>query len=62
MLRPSVLKQLNPDVVRLVNEFPEVDEPNKEVVARLLRTAGWVTPNRCTTERCMVVALELFRA
>ena len=35
LLRPSVLKQLNPRVVRLVNELPEVDQPNEEIVARL---------------------------
>ena len=35
LLRPSVLKQLNPDVVRLVNELPAVDDPNKAIVALL---------------------------
>ena len=40
MLRPSVLKQLNPRVVRLVNELPEVDAPNKEIVARLFAHGG----------------------
>ena len=35
LLRPSVLKQLNPDVVRLVNYFPEVDDPNEAILARL---------------------------
>jgi PQQ system protein len=40
LLRPSVLKQLNPRVVRLVNELPEVDEPNKEIVARLFPHGG----------------------
>jgi hypothetical protein len=28
LLRPSVLEQLNPRVVRLVNDLPEVDDPN----------------------------------
>lgn len=35
LLRPRVLKQLNPDVVRLVNYFPEVDSPNEAILARL---------------------------
>src|SRR3954466_12293262 len=40
LLRPSVLKQLNPDVVRLLNELPAVDHPNKEIVARLFAHGG----------------------
>src|SRR3954469_13412142 len=40
LLRPSVLKQLNPRVVRLVNELPEVDKPNKEIIARLFAHGG----------------------
>jgi PQQ system protein len=40
LLRPSVLKQLNPRVVRLVDELPAVDEPNKEIVARLFPHGG----------------------
>src|SRR5215212_7765637 len=40
MLRPSVLRQLNPRVVRLVNELPEVDAPNKEMVGRLFAHGG----------------------
>jgi PQQ system protein len=40
LLRPSVLKQLNPDVVRLVNELPAVDDPNKAIVARLFAHGG----------------------
>lgn len=40
LLRPKVLKQLNPDVVRLVNELPEVDRPNKEIIARLFPHGG----------------------
>ena len=35
LLRPSVLKQLNPPLVRLVNYFPEVDDPNEAILARL---------------------------
>lgn len=40
LLRPSVLKQLNPDVVRLVNTLPEVDDPNGLMVARLFAHGG----------------------
>jgi len=40
LLRPSVISQLNPDVVRLVNELPAVDHPNERVVARLFAHGG----------------------
>lgn len=40
LLRPSVLKQLNPRVVRMVNELPEVDRPNEKIVARLFAHGG----------------------
>ena len=40
LLRPSVLQQLNPDVVRLVNTLPDVDEPNKAMIARLIGHGG----------------------
>lgn len=40
LLRPSVLKQLNPDVVRLLNELPEIDDPNEAIVARLFAHGG----------------------
>jgi len=40
LLRPSVLKQLNPDVVRLVNFLPSVDDPNEAIVARLFAHGG----------------------
>lgn len=40
LLRPSVLKQLNPDVVRLVNELPAVDDANEALVARLFAHGG----------------------
>jgi PQQ system protein len=40
LLRPSVLKQLNPRVVRLVNELPEIDQPNEEIVGRLFAHGG----------------------
>ena len=40
LLRPGVLKQLNPDVVRMLNELPEVDDPNEATVARLFAHGG----------------------
>lgn len=40
LLRPSVLRQLNPRVVKLVNELPEVDQPNEKLVARLFAHGG----------------------
>lgn len=40
LLRPSVLKQLNPDVVKLLNELPTVDDPNEAIVARLFAHGG----------------------
>ena len=40
LLRPGVLKQLNPDVVRLLNELPELDDPNEAIVARLFAHGG----------------------
>ena len=40
LLRPSVLKQLNPDVVKLLNELPTVDDPNDAIVARLFAHGG----------------------
>ena len=40
LLRPRVLKQLNPDVVRLVNELPALDHPNREIIARLFPHGG----------------------
>jgi PQQ system protein len=40
LLRPSVLKQLNPRVVALVNELPAVDDPNEAIIARLFPHGG----------------------
>ena len=40
LFRPSVLKQLNPDVVRLLNELPNVDQPNEDIVGRLFAHGG----------------------
>lgn len=40
VLRPSVVEQLEPPVVRLLNVLPEVDRPNEAVIARLFATGG----------------------
>ena len=40
LLRPSVLKQLRPPMVRLVDFLPELDEQNKAIVGRLFATGG----------------------
>ena len=40
LLRPRVLKQLNPDVVRLVNTLPDVDHQNELIVGRLFAHGG----------------------
>lgn len=40
LLRPRVLEQLNPDVVRLVNELPDVDNQNEEIIGRLFAHGG----------------------
>jgi PQQ system protein len=40
LLRPKTLKQLNPDVVRLVNELPELDQQNEAIVGRLFAHGG----------------------
>lgn len=40
LLRPSVLKQLNPRVVALINELPSVDRPNEGLVAKLYALGG----------------------
>ncbi|MGV3772720.1 MAG: MSMEG_3727 family PQQ-associated protein [Verrucomicrobiales bacterium] len=40
LTRPKALKQLTPDMVRLVNELPEVDRPNEKIVARLFAHGG----------------------
>lgn len=40
LLRPSVLRQLNPRVVRLVDELPAVDQQNEDIVGRLFPHGG----------------------
>lgn len=40
LARPSVVSELNPPVVRLVNELPDLDAPNKALVAQLYAVGG----------------------
>ncbi len=40
LLRPSVLKQLDPELVGLVNELPAVDKQNEEIIGRLFAHGG----------------------
>jgi len=40
LLRPSVLRQLNPPMVRLVNELPRVDNVNEDLVGGLFARGG----------------------
>ena len=40
LFRPSVLRQLRPPMVRLVDFLPEVDQQNKASVGRLVATGG----------------------
>lgn len=40
LLRPSVLGQLDPEMVALMNELPHLDEPNEALVGRLFATGG----------------------
>lgn len=40
LLRPSVLKQLNPRVARLVNELPATDDVNEALIGRLFAHGG----------------------
>jgi PQQ system protein len=40
LARPSVLSELTPPVARLVNELPDLDAPNKAIVAQLYAVGG----------------------
>ena len=40
LFRPSVLKQVTPEVAALLNELPHVDRQNKEIVGRLFPQGG----------------------
>jgi PQQ system protein len=40
LLRPSVLRQVDPEMATLLNELPNLDEPNEALVGRLFATGG----------------------
>jgi PQQ system protein len=40
LLRPSVIRQINPRTARLVNYLPEVDHPNEALIGRLFAHGG----------------------
>ncbi len=40
LLRPTVLEQVDPDVARLVNYLPAVDDPNEAILGRLFAHGG----------------------
>lgn len=40
LLRPQALKQLDPPTVELVDEFPELDNPNEAILGRLFPQGG----------------------
>ena len=40
VLRPSVLGQVDPEMAALMNELPNLDEPNEALVGRLFATGG----------------------
>ncbi len=44
LLRPSVLRQLDPEMATLMNELPNLDEPNEAMIGRLYATGGASRP------------------
>lgn len=40
LLRPSVLGQVDPEMAALMNELPNLDEPNEAMIGRLYATGG----------------------
>jgi PQQ system protein len=44
LLRPNVLAELDPEVVTVVNELPNLDEPNEALIGRLYATGGASRP------------------
>ena len=49
LARPSVLGQLNPDLVGLVNFLPSIDNPNEATLGRLIGTGGLTHAERDST-------------
>lgn len=44
LLRPSVLGQVDPEMATLLNELPNLDEPNEALIGRLYATGGASRP------------------
>jgi PQQ system protein len=44
LLRPNVLAQLDPEMVTMINELPNLDEPNERLIGRLYATGGASRP------------------
>jgi PQQ system protein len=44
LLRPSVLGQVDPEMAALLNELPNLDEPNEALIGRLYATGGASRP------------------
>jgi PQQ system protein len=40
LVRPSVLGQVDPEMAALLNELPNLDEPNEAMIGRLFATGG----------------------
>lgn len=40
LVRPSVLGQVDPEMATLLNELPNLDEPNEAMIGRLFATGG----------------------
>lgn len=40
LLRPSVLRQVDPEMAVLLNELPRLDEPNEALIGRVYATGG----------------------
>lgn len=40
LLRPTVLAQVDPEMATLMNEMPNLDEPNEAMIGRLFATGG----------------------
>ena len=40
LLRPSVLGQVDPEMATLMNELPNLDEPNEAIIGRIYATGG----------------------
>jgi PQQ system protein len=44
ILRPNVLAQVDPEMATLINELPNLDEPNEALIGRLYATGGASRP------------------